>query len=488
LFLSRAGLGIALVGLLFSTPRRWKSWIAIAASMLLMLTLSLGSHAAAEPQPLWPVLADWVHLIAASIWVGGLIQFVVGLWSAYRLDVEPRSRFVSRLIPHFSNLALASVALLTVTGVYFVILRVGSWNALVASLYGRALIIKLLLALPMLVMGAFNLLVTTPKLKRKAGQPGGSPRDVEQFKRRLRAEALLGLILLLWVGFFTSLPPAQTSSLPPGISAARQVDDLRVSINIDPARVGINTFKVRISANGKPPTGVQLVNLQFSSNRGLVPPSKAQMAAIGDGNYTLQGSYLSLTDQWEVTIVVVRSGRFDAYAPFQVDLNPGGAMPIPWNRASAMVLLASAGALVAAVLSIALNQRRKWVTGLIPALLLVGLSGLVFFRSPEISQNDPANPVVPSEKSAMAGHLLYQEKCLPCHGPAGKGDGPTGLTLNPRPADLSLHAVPGVHTDGQLFLWITDGYPNSAMPGYRQSLTDEQRWNLVNFIRTLAPK
>jgi putative copper resistance protein D len=234
---------------------------------------------------------------------------------------------------------------------------------------------------------------------------------------------------------------------------------------------------------------VQLVNLQFTSNQGLVPPSKAQMAATGNGgDYTLQGAYLSLSDQWGVTVVVVRSGRFDAYAPFKIDLNPAGTSPVPWNRVSAAILLASAGALVAAVLAVASNRRRKWITSLIPAILLVGLGGWVFFRSPQISPKDPVNPITPSENSAMAGHLLYQEKCLPCHGPAGKGDGPVGLTLNPRPADLSLHAVPGVHTDGQLFLWITDGYPNSAMPGFRQSLSDEQRWDLVNYIRTLAPK
>ncbi len=75
-----------------------------------------------------------------------------------------------------------------------------------------------------------------------------------------------------------------------------------------------------------------------------------------------------------------------------------------------------------------------------------------------------------------------------CHGPTGKGDGPLGLTLVPRPADLTIHAVPGVHTDGQLYEWITNGFPGSAMPAWRNSLSDTDRWNLVNFIRTMAPK
>lgn len=75
-----------------------------------------------------------------------------------------------------------------------------------------------------------------------------------------------------------------------------------------------------------------------------------------------------------------------------------------------------------------------------------------------------------------------------CHGESGKGDGPLGRTLIPRPADLTIHAVPGVHTDAQLYDWITNGFPGSAMPAWKQTLSDTDRWNLVNFIRTFAPK
>jgi mono/diheme cytochrome c family protein len=63
-----------------------------------------------------------------------------------------------------------------------------------------------------------------------------------------------------------------------------------------------------------------------------------------------------------------------------------------------------------------------------------------------------------------------------------------GLTLNPRPADLSLHAIPGVHTDAQLYDWITNGFPRSVMPAFSDRLTNEERWHLINYVRTLAPK
>jgi mono/diheme cytochrome c family protein len=98
----------------------------------------------------------------------------------------------------------------------------------------------------------------------------------------------------------------------------------------------------------------------------------------------------------------------------------------------------------------------------------------------------PANPVPASAESIAAGASLFADNCAPCHGAEGRGDGPLGRSLSPQPSDLSLHTAPGLHTDGRLYLWITDGFPGSAMPAYRELLSDEQRWRLVNFIRTLA--
>jgi putative copper resistance protein D len=54
----------------------------------------------------------------------------------------------------------------------------------------------------------------------------------------------------------------------------------------------------------------------------------------------------------------------------------------------------------------------------------------------------------------------------------------------PPPADLSTH-VP-LHTDGQIFYFITNGFPGTAMPAFANALTDQQRWDLVNYLRTLA--
>jgi mono/diheme cytochrome c family protein len=118
---------------------------------------------------------------------------------------------------------------------------------------------------------------------------------------------------------------------------------------------------------------------------------------------------------------------------------------------------------------------------------MIGL-GIFTMARPIPVSTEQANPIAPNTESVAAGQAMFTMHCATCHGETGKGDGPLGLVLNPRPADLSQHAVPGVHTDAQLYEWITNGFPGSAMPAWKSRLSDTDRWNLVNFIRTLAPK
>ena len=76
--------------------------------------------------------------------------------------------------------------------------------------------------------------------------------------------------------------------------------------------------------------------------------------------------------------------------------------------------------------------------------------------------------------------------CQVCHGAIGAGDGPAAARLDPRPADLRVHMAAG-HTDGELFVWITDGMPGTAMPRFKAVLSEENRWNAINSMRTFAP-
>ncbi len=489
IWLVRLGLSLISVWLMKSIPALWKRWAAFATGLALLLSISLTAHAATEAHPLLPILGDWVHLIGMSFWLGGLAYLLSGLRQLRRLEPVLQTRLTSIATERFSSMALVSVALIGVTGLYAAYLRVGSFQALVTSIYGDALLIKQVFVAALLVLAAINLLFISPRLKKARLQATGNVSIVAHFAKMVSAEVVLGCLLLLSVSLLTYLPPARI--IPPSFDLSGSVfaGDLRVGIKISPGTVGQNTFTVHLTSNGQPVQSVKEALLRFTPSQSNVPPSEAQLLAQGDGDYSVKGSFLSLPGNWQVQVVVRRENKFDDFANFNFGIVPPGAnrenAATP-NIAGGMIVL---DGLLFTLAMFSLMPRRLSVaagSGVLSAILIV--AGIFYITRPVVSVNAQANPIAPDAKSVAAGQALFVAHCVLCHGPTGKGDGPLGLTLVPRPADLTIHAVPGVHTDGQLYEWITNGFPGSAMPAWRNSLSDTDRWNLVNFIRTMAPR
>jgi mono/diheme cytochrome c family protein len=92
------------------------------------------------------------------------------------------------------------------------------------------------------------------------------------------------------------------------------------------------------------------------------------------------------------------------------------------------------------------------------------------------------NAVAAEAKSVARGRVVYEGECMACHGPQGRGDGAAAATLPRRPADLS-HKLVG-QTDGEVFWKITEG--RKPMPRFGKRLSEEDRWHLVNYLRTLT--
>jgi mono/diheme cytochrome c family protein len=106
------------------------------------------------------------------------------------------------------------------------------------------------------------------------------------------------------------------------------------------------------------------------------------------------------------------------------------------------------------------------------------------WKAPPTAANRP-NPVAGNAKATELGQKLYVGNCLSCHGPSGRGDGPGGAALEKKPADLSARIKAG-ETDGSLFWKISEG--RSPMISWKASLSETQRWELVNYIKTFAGK
>jgi mono/diheme cytochrome c family protein len=96
----------------------------------------------------------------------------------------------------------------------------------------------------------------------------------------------------------------------------------------------------------------------------------------------------------------------------------------------------------------------------------------------------PVNPVPADDVSIKRGTELYKINCIPCHGVEGKGDGVIGTFFKYKPADLTSYVVQQ-NGDGALFLVISNGV-EGRMPPLNENFNVHERWDLVNYIRTLA--
>jgi len=92
------------------------------------------------------------------------------------------------------------------------------------------------------------------------------------------------------------------------------------------------------------------------------------------------------------------------------------------------------------------------------------------------------NPITSTPESIGAGQKIYSKTCVMCHGKTGDADGPAVVELNIHPAKLSDPHL-ATESDGSLFWKITTG--RKPMPAYGKRLSETDRWNLVNYVRTL---
>ena len=198
----------ALVFLAWLLDRIRLLWPALVLALVFESGLSLSGHSAVDAGASWlSELADFVHLAAASIWVGGLVMLAAVVWpSAKELR---RSAFL-----RFSRIATVCIAAILVAGVYLSVLRLPHVSDLWTQGYGQVLLVKLSLVAVALAWGAVHHFVARPALER--GQDG----VLQRLPRSLVGESLVGIsILLLAAVLVNSKPPPQPSKAP--VRAAR---------------------------------------------------------------------------------------------------------------------------------------------------------------------------------------------------------------------------------------------------------------------------
>src|SRR5262245_11618434 len=120
-----------------------------------------------------------------------------------------------------------------------------------------------------------------------------------------------------------------------------------------------------------------------------------------------------------------------------------------------------------------------------PALVVLSEAQSKGKWSAPAAEAQKKSPVAANESSLAAGQKIYSKTCAMCHGKTGDADGPAVIELNIHPAKLSDPQV-AKESDGALFWKITTG--KKPMPSYGKRVSETDRWNLVNYVRTLSKR
>ena len=512
IWLTRLGWLALLALILWRSPGRFGDWAGMIVGACMLLAISLISHAAAVPTGAWLAIGlDWLHQLGAAAWVGGLFSFAVLLLAARGSSERERlPAILSAMVPRFTTLAIVSVAILTLTGLFHSWLQVKTPSAL-ATVHGLSLVVKLLLIVPMLVLGGINMRLLRPQLAKLLGGRGpGLKAPTEAVSGRLsRAviiEAGLAVLVILATAVLTAVQPAREEyarKVQP-LQLTAQAGDVGVNVGITPARPGPNEFVADITGAVAPPNEVQRVQLRFTNLDDDLGASLLTLTPREDGKFAAVSTNVTVDGTWQIEIIVRRRGLDDVRTAFRAPIvTPDAAaqppsldaVPDPTSlppRQLISIALMATGRALTYWISRARDVRRRERTTLYAASFAVAMIGGVLYARAAITPPLPQdartlrNPFAPDTASIARGRELYEAQCASCHGLAGRGDGPLAATLRPRPADFRVHMAAG-HTDGELFTWLSKGVPGTAMPPFEAQLPETDRWHLVNYIRGFAP-
>ena len=319
------------------------AWVPPVAGTILLAGFTVSSHAAGVSS--LAVLLDWVHLLAAGVWIGGLASLLLVLATAAPAVQSQLSRI---LVPRFSRLAGISLGVLILTGIYSAWVHIPALQAFTITAYGRTLLVKILLVAPLIVLGVLNRFVLRPRLA--SGRVDGFV--LRRFLRSIGAEVVLGGAVFLVVAVLTITPPA-TVTMPAvarePLILAGEAGDLQIRLTITPAVAGWNRLEVTVPEGQDRSVGtdtrvlLRLVKLDENLN-----PITIALQPQPQGHYVAEGGELGLPGWWEVEVVVRRRGKFDVSTTFPILL---GKPPARTSHPEALSLLEEARKAMGAIRS-----------------------------------------------------------------------------------------------------------------------------------------
>ena len=336
---------------------KWQTCTIFGVGIAVLSTTSIISHGAATGEIAPPIL-DFIHNLAASLWIGGIIYIDYIIISRLKVfsDDNIASSILSIIIPKFSIIVLLILAVITISGPFLLFLLENNLALTLASIYGKILIVKLSLAAVMIGIGAYHQFevhkhalkdITITSTRGAIIQTRSTKSKLlSKFGWSAKIESIAGILLVASVAVLvdSGLPATeyqdilQTHQQP--IAAAFDIspdntqdvftdtrfveNGSRVVLSIDPYFVGSNNINMSFLNANRNPIDIQSVLLELTQTDKSIGPIKVDATQVSRGTYEAQTNSLTIPGNWQAHVegVPVAAGSLSLVADFNLDVKP----------------------------------------------------------------------------------------------------------------------------------------------------------------------
>lgn len=480
------------------TERTYLWATAATAAALLVAHAAAAETGVGSPLPL---LADAIHLGAAAAW-GGSLTWLAGIgWSGRGSGVMSLGRDFWRIAHRHGNIGIVSLILIILAGIVLKTVHVHGTAAMTYTTYGQILGLKIIISTVLAGLFVIELAWIGPALKRYGGDADeiSYTAAFKRYRWLLTLEALAIAALVAVTASLARLEPPATAPFLNPQSWTMQVDGAQVRVEMQP--VAGNPAEARLEIflpDIEPYTGGAEVRFDLSlSGRGMGFENVEALQAspvsyLGETAFPVPG-------QWRFGLSIAPHGGGAVSGTREIDIP---AQPLVDDISTYFSLHAIAyqpATWITFLVGVALIAVYGWLAwrsrqGRIPRwMTLAGLCGVGFgfylALGVSLVKTYPStfwkNPAPYTAGVIERGRAAYVAECAECHGDAGTGDGPWARTHRGGSIpDLSAPHM-DVHTDGEIYWWITHGIPSLDMPPLAAELDLDDRWAVVNYVRSL---
>jgi copper transport protein len=284
-------------------PRAVIAALTLGAAYL-ALTPALAGHASIE-HPTWLFFpSDVLHVLAASVWVGGIACLLFALPAATRrLEPTDRTRLLLATLARFSPLALAAVVTIAITGVVQALIDVRTLNGLLQTTYGALVIAKVALLLVLIALGWVNRERVLPALRRLV-EARSTPGAAGVLARRtMRGElALMLCVFGVTAALISYTPPIDADAGP--FSVNTTLGQAELEMTLEPAEVGLNTAHIYLidARSGTQFTQTKELSVTAKLPSKGIGPIALKTIPAGPGHYILNSAVLSPAGKWQLEV------------------------------------------------------------------------------------------------------------------------------------------------------------------------------------------